>query len=108
VKKNDREADGHGSDFSDTPMFTGVRQTSRDALNHLMETGQLGKQEAGIIVWLKTCEGSATLQEISEGLDMGINAVSGRVNELKKKGLIKEFPKRECLVTGRKVIPVGI
>jgi DNA-binding IclR family transcriptional regulator len=47
-----------------------------------------------------------TLKEISRLTGLEINAVSGRVNGLKKSGKLKEAQKRRCRVTGRFVTPV--
>lgn len=107
-KKSQRDSQGYGNDFSDTPMFGGVRETSKEALDDLIGSGGLGRQEAEIVKFLKAQGGGFSLQEIVEALDIGVNAVSGRVNGLKKKGILKEFPKRKCLITGRTVIPVGV
>lgn len=43
--------------------------------------------------------GSCTNNEISDYLDWQINRVTGRVNELVKKGLVKESGRRPCSVT---------
>lgn len=85
----------------------GIRATSLDAYQDLQESGVLGKQE---MVIYKTLIGksSMTLQEISKEAKIQINAVSGRVNGMKKKGYLVETEKRVCKVTGRCVIPVRV
>ena len=47
-----------------------------------------------------------SLKEISRQTGFEINAVSGRVNELKKDDLVKECTKRRCRITGRLITPV--
>ena len=47
-----------------------------------------------------------TLKEIARQSGLEINAVSGRVNELKKNGYVEECQKRRCRITGRLVTPV--
>ena len=49
-----------------------------------------------------------TLKEISRKANLEINAVSGRVNDLKKEGLLSECSKRKCSITNRTVTPVTI
>lgn len=49
-----------------------------------------------------------TLREICAITRLEINTVSGRVNELKKAGLLIEAAPRKCRVTGRTVTPVEV
>ena len=49
-----------------------------------------------------------SLKEISRQTGFEINAVSGRVNELKKDDLVKECTKRRCRITGRLITPVTV
>ena len=49
-----------------------------------------------------------TLKELSRESGLEINAVSGRINDLKKEGMIAECSKRKCSITNRTVIPVTI
>ena len=85
----------------------GVRDTSLKAFEGLKDSGQLGKQEQ-IIYRALSGESPMTLQEISKKTDVQINAVAGRVNGLKKKGILVESHKRICRVTGRVVTPVRV
>ncbi|MAK37127.1 MAG: hypothetical protein CMC15_13315 [Flavobacteriaceae bacterium] len=86
-------------------FVNGVRATSLDAYRDLQESGVLGNQELAIYKIL-IGKPSMTLQEISREAEIQINAVSGRVNGMKKKGYLVEAEKRVCTVTGRCVIPV--
>lgn len=47
-----------------------------------------------------------SLNEIAFGTGYKINAVSGRVNEMKKAGELVETDKRPCTITGRTIRPV--
>ena len=47
-----------------------------------------------------------SLQEIKTITGIEINAVSGRVNDLKKDGLLETIEKRKCSITSRLVSPI--
>jgi len=86
---------------------TDVRSTSKQAYASLKEEGTLGKQEEYILDSMK--QGwNYSLQEISQLTGIAINAVSGRVNGLKKKGWVIECEKRPCSITGKNITPVMI
>jgi len=88
-----------------TTKITNVRETSKEAYSDLKDEGALAEQEYKIIKALKP-GWNYSLQEISKLTDIQINAVSGRVNGLKKIGWLVECEKRECSITGRKIQPV--
>jgi biotin operon repressor len=90
----------------DPPMY--VRDTSLSAYRELKDTGKLGKQEQRIYQTILKSGDAMSLQEIASATGIGINAVSGRVNGLKKNGFLVEGQKRNCKVTGRTVRPVRI
>ena len=103
-----REDKTRREEIKDMVAFAeGVRDTSLEAFKGLKDSGQLGKQERIIF---RALNGSPpmTLQEISKKPDVQINAVAGRVNGLKKKGVVVESQKRVCRVTGRVVTPVRV
>lgn len=92
---------------------TGVRETSLVAYRELESEGQLGAQERRILlalhgVWRPGRDFS--LQEIVRITGIPINAVSGRVNGLKKKQprWLVETSKRRCSITGRVVTPITL
>jgi len=86
---------------------TNIRSTSLEAYEDLREEGTLGKQEKVIIDSMQ--QGwNYSLREIEKITGIQINAVSGRVNGLKKKGFVIECDKRQCTLTGRMIIPVTI
>lgn len=90
-------------------MRTAVRDTSLDAYHSMIEDGSLGRSARRVLRWIQLRgEGDHTLQEISLGTGMPINAVSGRVNDLKKAERLVESKKRACSVTGRTVTPVKL
>jgi len=90
------------------PLFrnSGVADTSAIAYRELVESGRHGTQVRQILDLLDGSD-PMTLREIQKKTGMDINAVSGRVNDLKKQGLLFEWHKRKCSVTGRLVTPVG-
>ena len=90
-----------------------IRLTSRQVYTEIIQNGTVNNQERVILDFLHFQGANKTLKEISRGTDIEINAVSGRVNSLKKKlhkgvTVLKEFPKRKCAISGFSVTPVGI
>ena len=83
-----------------------VRESSKDAYSDLLHSGAITGQALTIFEWLKEATRPQTLQEIRNGTGLEINAVSGRVNTLKKTGRVFEHDRRECSITGINVIPV--
>jgi predicted transcriptional regulator len=84
------------------------RSTSTLAYRDIKNSGKRDTQVGQILSCLEDQELSTdlTLKEISRLTGLEINAVSGRVNGMKKDGLVSEAPKRQCRVTGRWVTPV--
>ena len=84
------------------------RMTSTLAYYDIKNSGKRDTQVGQILNCLKDQELSTdlTLKEISRLTGLEINAVSGRVNGMKRDGLVSEAPKRQCRVTGRWVTPV--
>lgn len=84
------------------------RSTSTLAYRDIKNSGKRDTQVGQILNCLEDQELSTdlTLKEISRLTGLEINAVSGRVNGMKKDGLVSEAPKRQCRVTGRWVTPV--
>ena len=94
-----------GDLFEWVTKVTNVRSTSKEAYAELKEEGTLGKQEKTILAAMKH-GWNYSLQEISQLTGIAINAVSGRVNGLKKKGFVLECDKRPCSITGKSITPV--
>ena len=86
-------------------MNTSVRNTSLKAFKELNETGNSSNQQERILNNMRL-NWNYSLQEIKSIVNIDINAVSGRVNTLKKKGKLKEAQKRKCSITGRLITPV--
>ena len=89
------------------------RKTSKAAYEHNKESGITGSQKKKLHSLVdKMTNGNrgygVTLKEISRESGLEINAVSGRINDLKKEGMIAECDKRKCSITNRTVIPVTI
>ncbi len=87
--------------------------TSKLAYKQINEEGVSGKQKNVIMEAVKSyCnmehydnEG-ISLREISLLTNIDINAVSGRVNDLKKDGELETIKKRKCSITKRLISPV--
>ncbi len=83
-----------------------VRDTSRIAYNDLKATGKQPKQKDIILNVLRDSTNPMSLQEICNKTGFAINAVSGRVNDLKKANQVVEAEKRKCTVTCKTITPV--
>ena len=91
-----------------------VKPTSAIAYHWITDSGIRGGQKRQILEFLIENRSDPltgkhwnfTLKEIARVLDIEINAISGRVNELKKSGAVVEDPRRRCSITGRMVTPV--
>jgi len=88
-------------------LHTNVRSSSHESYASLRGEGQLANQEEAILHVIKP-SWNYSLKELSNLTGIAINAVSGRVNGLKKKGRLVECDRRPCSLTGRKIIPVMI
>ena len=78
-----------------------VRDTSIEAYNHIKQSGQMNKMEQKVYDFLSIHPRGLTNMEISLRLKMPINAVTGRMNGLVKKGFVKINGKRQNPVSGR-------
>jgi len=90
-----------------------VRETSMIAYRSITNSGMLGSQQNQIIHFLRfnkvqNPDWNFTRKEISKILDIEINAIAGRVNELVKSGEVVEDERRRCSHTQRLVTPVRL
>tara|TARA_R100000458_G_scaffold43855_1_gene41850 strand:- start:2051 stop:2362 length:312 start_codon:yes stop_codon:yes gene_type:complete len=88
-----------------------VTQTSKKAYKEISEDNTRSKQADTIYKIVKDiCDSgdykNLSLREIKSFTRYDINAVSGRVNELKKDGKFVEDDKRKCNISGRLITPV--
>ena len=87
-----------------------VTQTSKLAYKQLNEEGIGDTQKSKILYVVrehyKISDKGLSLREISNLTNFEINAVSGRVNDLKKDGLLETTEKRKCSYTGAMIAPV--
>lgn len=88
-------------------------QTRNQAFFQHRNSGKLGEQQKRIMRAIHESNArhgkhDHSLREICALTGLPVNAVSGRVNELKKEPhkLLKEAPQRNCRVTGHRVTPV--
>ena len=87
-----------------------ARNTSRTSYVDLLKSGNATTQVQQILAVLGEEQlkiKDLTLKEISRLTGIEINAVSGRVNSMKKQGLVTEQCKRPCRISGRTVTPIG-
>ena len=87
------------------------RLTSRVAYKQINKDGTAKSQTKIILDLINDLSNvdksfGLSLREIARQTGLEINAVSGRVNELKKDDLVKECTKRRCRITGRLITPV--
>lgn len=87
-----------------------VRDTSRAAYAEQKASGKLNNNQQRIVDLLRANpERDYTRSEIHRALNLPINVVSGRVNELiHVKWLLDEKRRRVCSVTGKMVYAVGL
>ena len=83
-----------------------MRETSKIAYDQLKDSGGKQTQEQRIVEILRDKGMSMSLREISALTGYEINAVSGRVNTLKKEGRVLEGTRRKCFITNRLITPV--
>ena len=87
-----------------------IAETSKLAYKELNESG-IGKTQKSKILYVvrehyQISNKGLSLREISNMTNFEINAVSGRVNDLKKDGLLETTEKRQCSYTGKIIAPV--
>lgn len=83
----------------------GVRDTSMIAYRALKYSGRLTRQQKLVVeLMLGNRQRDYTRQELSDSLQIGINAICGRVNELMREPLqvLEECGRRRCRVTGER------
>ena len=84
-----------------------IATTSKLAYKTISENGVTGKQKKLIYSTVKSKSKSLSLREISALTGLDINAVSGRVNTLKKEGHLYTTDKRKCEITNMLITPVS-
>ena len=83
-----------------------VRNTSIIAYNGLKLSGKQPTQKEIILDALRENKKPMSLQEICDKTNFQINAVSGRVNDLKKSNQVVESKTRKCSITRKTITPV--
>ena len=78
-----------------------VEETSREAYHSIYDT--LGQRQQEVYDGFLG-NGSCTNLELSHLMQIPINCVTPRTNELRKRGLIVEDCKRVCNISGRRAI----
>ena len=90
-----------------------TRTTSRMAYKEINKDGTLRSQKDIIFSAINMIPEhdknfGISLKELARQTGFEINAVAGRVNELKKEEFVEECAKRKCRITGRIVTPVTV
>ena len=83
-----------------------MQDTSRLAYKQINQEGICTNQKEIIYNLCIDFPGGLSLREIVNKTNIDINAVSGRVNDLKEVGLLETIKKRKCTISGRLVSPV--
>ena len=85
-----------------------ISQSSITAYNEIMSDGKAETQLKTILSLLNIWKEPLSASEIKAQTGFEINAVSGRINDLKKLGVLVECDRRPCAVTNRLITPVFI
>tara|TARA_R110002012_G_scaffold98459_1_gene236055 strand:- start:145 stop:423 length:279 start_codon:yes stop_codon:yes gene_type:complete len=80
--------------------------TSMQAYKDIVSNGTTLTQQQIIIDILSAVGRPLSSREIMAGTGLEINAISGRVNDLKKAGKLIAAPKRRCTVSKKLITPV--
>ena len=83
-----------------------ISTTSIEAYNDINSDGTSATQKNIILDTLDTIAKPLSAREVSNITGIEINAVSGRINDLKKDGLLVEAEKRKCSISHRTIRPV--
>ena len=74
--------------------------TSRDAYAAFILGPELPRQQRVIVDLLAAHPGGYTRAEIAEATGLRLSSVCGRCHELLERGVVEEFARRPCGVTG--------
>jgi predicted transcriptional regulator len=85
-----------------------LADTNLDAFASLLDSGAIGRQQAQILIHLRTTGASLTRNEIAAQTGIRLSAVCGRVRELLDAGKLEELPRRACTLSGIGAHPVRI
>lgn len=88
-------------------------ETRNEAYFEHRDSGKLTAQQQKIVDRIKASNAKYgphdfSLQELSANTGLPINVVSGRVHELKERGVLVECMKRKCKVTKKTITPIAL
>ena len=83
-----------------------IRQTSIKAYSEITQENKAQRQIDIIMDVLLATKTPLTGRQIQQKTDLDINAVSGRLNDMKQTGAVIECGKVKCPITKRTVTPV--
>ena len=79
-----------------------IKETSFFAYQDLKQSGKVLSQKLKVFFYIKD-NPNVSRTQIAKGLNIGINAVCGRVNKLLEEGHIEVAEISPCPITGKKV-----
>ena len=79
-----------------------IKETSFFAYQDLKQSGKVLSQKLKVFFYIKD-NPNVSRNQIAKALNIGINAVCGRVNELLEKGHIEVAEISPCPITGKNV-----
>ena len=83
-----------------------IATTSKQAYKDIVNSGTTLTQQQMILSILDAVERPLSGRELMAGTGLEINAISGRVNDLKKAGKVIECSRRKCSVSKTMITPV--
>lgn len=94
--------------FTQPPLEPGVRDTSVDSYHEHRDSGKLGKQQQRIVTYMRACPGGYTRSELAAVMGARLSSVCGRINELIKRGIVHDAPRRTCRITGKNAHEISL
>lgn len=88
-------------------MRTNVASTSIEVYRGIGRSGTLSRQQSIVMAAVQVAR-DYSLQELVQITGLAINAISGRVSELKASQHLVHADKRKCSLTGHLVRPVRL
>ena len=85
-----------------------IAKTRRKAYKEITKSGKTATQQEMILGALNAVGEPLSGREIMKCTGIEINAISGRINDLKKAGFLIECRKRKCSISKALITPVAI
>jgi len=85
-----------------------MKDTSLEAYRKIAEDGTAETQRERVFSVLFNQGTDLTRAELARASGVRINAVCGRVNEMLRRSVVEELPRRACRITGFSAHPVRV